>query len=94
MIDALDPVLHQPVRTRIVAYLMAMNEVDFTTLKKTLGLTDGHMSTHMKILIESQYVEMKKEFVQSKPRTSYQITAIGKNAFRQYLETLRKLVSL
>ena len=90
----LDSILHQPVRTKIVAYLLVMSEVDFTTLKKTLELTDGHMSTHMKILIENQYVEMKKEFVNSKPRTSYQITAKGRDAFRLYLEALKKLVSL
>ena len=88
-----DPILHQPVRTRIMAYLMSLSSVDFTSLKKSLDLTDGHMSTHMKTLVEANYVKMEKEFVNSKPRTTYHITQTGKLAFQQYLETLKKLVS-
>lgn len=91
--DDLNPILHQPIRTKIVAYLANLQEVDFTTLKKNLGLTDGHMSTHMKTLIEENYVGVKKEFVHQKPRTTYHLTETGKSAFKQYLEALKKLVS-
>jgi DNA-binding MarR family transcriptional regulator len=90
----LDPILHQPVRTRIMAYLMTLKSVDFTSLKKNLELTDGHMSTHMKTLLEAEYVKMKKEFVNDKPKTSYEVTETGKAAFQNYLEALKKLVSI
>ncbi len=42
----LDEVIHQPVRTRIIAYLINCTECDYTSLKKYLGLTDGHMSSY------------------------------------------------
>ena len=70
-----------------------MNLTFPSSLKKTLSLTDGHMSTHMKTLLDAKYVEMKKEFVNQKPRTTYQLTTEGREAFKQYLETLKKLVS-
>lgn len=90
----LDRVLHQPVRTRIVAYLVSVQECDYTTLKKALGLSDGHMSTHMKELLGSGYLEMEKSFVQNKPRTTYRLTKTGKKRFGEYVSILKSLIEL
>jgi len=89
----LNPVLHQPVRTKIMAYLGTAKEADFTTLKKALGLTDGHMSTHMKLLLENGYVVAEKEFVENKPRTTYRMTAKGKQEFAAYIATLKQILA-
>jgi len=89
----LNPVLHQPIRTKIMAYLVTARKVDFTALKKALALTDGHMSTHMKLLIEENYVEVEKAFVDNKPKTTYRLTASGKKAFSEYVATLKQLLS-
>ncbi len=88
----LDEVIHQPVRTRIIAYLINCTECDYTTLKKTLGLTDGHMSTHMKVLIAKEYVSMTKQFVKNKPKTTYKVTDLGKENFKNYLDTLKRII--
>jgi predicted ArsR family transcriptional regulator len=89
----LDKVIHQPVRTRIMAMLANVKECDYTTLKKTLGLSDGHMSTHMKELLEARYVEMEKTFVENKPKTTYRITKEGKKRFGAYVNALKELIS-
>lgn len=91
-IEDLDPDLHQPVRTRILTYLLRDGETDFVTLKKELNLTDGHMTTHMRVLTESGLVEVRKEFVTNKPRTSYKVTRDGKKRFLAYLDVLKKLI--
>ena len=88
----LDEVIHQPVRTRIIAYLINRTDSDYTTLKKSLGLTDGHMSTHMKVLISKKYVSMSKCFVKNKPKTTYKITEFGKEKFKNYLDMLKEII--
>ena len=92
MNEELNSLLHQPVRTRLMAYLINVDFIDYTTLKKDLELTDGHMSTHMKQLISAGLVEMKKEFINNKPKTTYKITKQGKIEFLSYLNELKKII--
>lgn len=90
----LDRVIHQPIRTKIIACLANAESCDYTTLKKTLNLSDGHMSTHMKELLEAGYVEMEKAFVDNKPKTTYKITKEGKRKFSEYVATLKSVIEL
>ena len=90
----LDRVIHQPIRTRIIAYLANVKECDYTTLKNSLGLSDGHMTTHMRELLSGQYVEMEKEFVNNKPKTTYRITKEGKKRFLAYINTLKDIITI
>jgi DNA-binding MarR family transcriptional regulator len=89
----LNPILHQPIRTKIMAYLVTARKVDFTALKKALALTDGHMSTHMKLLVEENYVEVEKNFVDNKPKTTYRLSPKGKKAFADYVANLKQILS-
>jgi predicted ArsR family transcriptional regulator len=90
----LNRILHQPIRTRIMAYLIARGATDYTSLKKALDLSDGHMTTHMKELLEHDYVKAEKEFVNNKPRTTYYLTAKGKNEFGKYIQSLKKIIQI
>jgi len=77
-----------------MAFLANVKECDYTTLKTSLGLSDGHMSTHMKELLASHYVEMEKSFVENKPKTVYRITKEGKKRFAAYVNTLKELITI
>lgn len=90
----LDRVLHQPIRTKIMAYLAANGAGDFNTLKKVFNLSDGHMTTHMRELLENEYVAMEKELNNGKARTVYLITEHGKQAFANYVEMLKEILLL
>jgi len=92
--EELDKVIHQPVRTRIMAYLANVKECDYTTLRDALQLSDGHMSTHMKELLTSGYIEMEKTFVNNKPKTTYRITKEGKKRFAAYVSSLKQLITM
>lgn len=92
MKEELDKVIHQPIRTKIMAILVNEGECDYTSLKKRLDLTDGHMSTHMKELLSSGYVEMEKAFVENKPKTTYSVTKEGKKKFAEYVQALKRLI--
>jgi len=88
-----DRIIHQPVRTRIVAFLAKHGPTDYVTLRDQLGLSDGHMTTHMRELIGAEYVRFEKEFVDNKkPRTTYKLNATGRKRFAAYREVLKKLV--
>jgi DNA-binding transcriptional ArsR family regulator len=48
--EALDPLIHAPVRLRIVAMLAALPDGDalsFTRLQDMIGLTPGNLITHL-----------------------------------------------
>lgn len=90
----LNRVLHQPVRTQIMAYLLASGSADYTTIKKMFSLSDGHMTTHMRELVEHDYVHVEKSFVNNKPRTTYFLTPHGKAAFSDYITVLKRIISL
>ncbi|HJO94311.1 MAG TPA: transcriptional regulator [Victivallales bacterium] len=89
----LDELIHQPVRTKIMAYLINTKQCDYTDLKNALGLSDGHMSTHMKKLIAGDYVKVEKKFEKNKPKTTYLITDKGKKNFKKYIETLTMIIN-
>lgn len=90
----LNKILHQPIRTNIMAYLHMHDSCDYVVLRDLFKLSDGHMTTHMKALIKHGYISMKKEFIDNKPRTTYSITPKGKLAFKEYISHLRTLIEL
>jgi len=75
-----------------MAYLVAHDSCDFSTIKKLFELNDGHMTTHMGELVESGYVRVEKLFIDNRPKTIFHITKEGKKAFEGYVEVLRSLI--
>lgn len=90
----LDVVLHQPLRTRIVAYLVARGEATFTELKNLLEVTDGNLEAHIKKLRAADYVSVHKESGSGRPQTFYRLTRTGKAAFKQYVNQLQELLNI
>ena len=53
---ALNEIIHQPVRLQIMAALVTLeagNEVDFTSLRHLLEVTDGNLGAHLRKLEEA-----------------------------------------
>ena len=80
------------IRLGIMSVLMVNEEADFNTLKELLGVTDGNLASHIKALENENYIKIEKQFIGKKPNTKYAATIEGKNAFRQHLEALEKLI--
>ncbi|PCJ64646.1 MAG: transcriptional regulator [Bacteroidetes bacterium] len=76
----------------MMSLLMVHDEVDFNTAKGLLKVTDGNLASHTNSLEKLEYIEVIKEFVGKKPRTSYKATKAGKSAFRNHLDALEKLL--
>ena len=92
VIGQLNPVFENRVRLGIMSVLLVGNPRDFISLRSMLGVTDGNLSSHLKVLEEHRYVKVKKEFVGRKPQTSYMVTEAGRRAFREHLAGLEKVV--
>ena len=90
--DALDETIHQKVRLGIMSTLLALGEADFKLLKETLALSDGNLSTHLALLEDRGYVEVRKEFRGKRPHTTALPTNVGRKAFAEYLEALESII--
>jgi len=91
-VERLDPILHERVRLGIVVLLWQAGEMDFQTLKQQLGVTDGNLSQHLRVLEEAGIIHVRKGFVGRRPRTTYRLTAAGRKRFEDYLRELRSLL--
>ena len=80
----LNRIIHEPGRLAVVSYLAVVDEADFLFLMDQTGLTRGNLSSHMAKLETAGYVEVDKKFVEKIPRTTYRLTAGGREAFLEY----------
>lgn len=90
----LDPLLHSQLRLAIMSILMNVDEADFSYLKEKTESTSGNLSVQLDKLTNAGYIDMEKQFVGKKPRTTCKVTEMGRRAFAQYIEDLRGYLNL
>ena len=90
--ERLDKVIHERVRLAVLSALAARGRLTFTELKQLLEVTDGNLSVHGNILAEHGLIEIQKEFVGRKPRTTFSLTRKGRREFGRYVEELRQIL--
>ena len=91
----LNEIIHQAVRLRIMAALVALeaaNEVEFTYLRDLLQVTDGNLGAHLRKLEEAGYIALDKVFVERKPRTYVSATREGRQAFEEHVAALESIL--
>jgi DNA-binding MarR family transcriptional regulator len=79
-------------RLGIMSVLMVNDLVSFNELKELLEMTDGNLATHLKAIEKAKFLRVKKEFVDRKPKTTYEATSEGKIAFEAHLKVLEELI--
>ncbi len=89
----LDRVIHEPARLRLMSTLYVVEEADFVNVSARTGFSAGNLSSHMAKLEEAGYVEVRKEFVNKRPRTTYGLTEVGRRAFEKYRATVADLLN-
>jgi len=90
----LDALLHQPIRTQLVAYLAAAGELTFTDLKRQLEVSDGNLDAHIKKLLAADYVSVRKEASNGRQQSYFVLTPTGLAALQHYVQQLQKLLPL
>ncbi|NBU33070.1 transcriptional regulator [bacterium] len=89
----LDSLIHQPARLSIMAALAATKEVEFSTMRDTIEISDSLLSRYTSTLEEAGYIKVRKAFVGRRPKTWLAITVAGRKAFDSHVEMLRQIVS-
>ncbi len=91
----LDEIIHQSTRLRIMTLLVSQPETGrliYGFIQKTLGLTGGNLTNHLRKLEDAGYLVITKEFRGSKPCTWVLATTTGRRAFAGYLSNLEKVL--
>ena len=89
----LDRVIHEKGRLAIMSALAATPEMSFTELRDTLGMTDGNLTTHIRILQEEGFISVAKSYQNNRPLTTCSLTKAGRKAFAGYIDLLEQIVS-
>jgi len=92
IIDKLNKDFESRVRLGIMSVLIVNDWIDFTEMKSILNSTDGNLASHSSALEKGGYIEIKKEFVGKKPKTSYRLTNKGRTAFKEHIGSLEKIM--
>jgi len=92
--EILDPLLHQPLRTQLAAFLAGTGEATFTELKRKLDVSDGNLDSHLKKLIAAEYVNVRKDDSAGRTQTSYTLSTVGRAALQSYIQALQKMLPL
>ena len=93
----LDETIHQSTRLRIMTMLAHQSETDrlaYGFIQKTLDLTGGNLTIHLRKLEDAGYVSTTKEFLETKPRTWVEATPEGRRAFTEYLGNLERALNM
>jgi DNA-binding MarR family transcriptional regulator len=91
----LDPVIHAPVRLRVMVTLAALpsrDSLSFSRLQQLLELTAGNLITHVRKLEDAGYVASAKSRQGGLGHTTFSLTYAGQAALEQYTASLRQLL--
>ncbi len=93
----LNPTIHQATRLQIMTLLVSQpidGQLSYSFIQRTLGLTGGNQTTHLRKLEATGYLTVDKEFEGSKPRTWIRATESGRRAFADYLANLERALTV
>jgi DNA-binding MarR family transcriptional regulator len=90
----IDKVIHEPARLKIIAQLYVVDSADMVFLMRQTELTWGNLSSHVTKLENAGYIEVTKEFVEKKPRTTLKLTTEGRKAFEMYRENIKRMLDV
>ena len=89
---AIDNVIHSRIRLAILSILITVEQAEFSFLKEQIGATDGNLITHLRRLVEADYIQEQRVEEPGRPRTAYKLTPAGRKAFESYVELLASIL--
>lgn len=90
-INSIPEAFQTKLRLAIISALITGSKT-FKELKIITSASDGNLGAQLSKLEELEYLVCKKEFVNRKPQSTYNITKKGMNNFREYVEMLESLL--
>ena len=90
-ISSIPEIFQSKIRIAIISSLIT-GEKNFNEIKELTSATDGNLSVHLTKLEQINYIIVRKEFIKKKPISTYTLTELGINKFREYVEMLEKIL--
>ena len=87
----LEKLLFNPLRLRIISFLISVDSASFNKLIEISGATKGNISVQIKKLNEAGLIRVKKQFKENYPLTLCSITSKGKKYFEIFFNELKSL---
>jgi DNA-binding MarR family transcriptional regulator len=84
--------LFHPERILILKILERHGAVDFRDLKEALHVAEGNLASHLRTLEGDGYIEIHKTFEGRRPRTSCELTPMGRRVFSEFLQRMSSIV--
>lgn len=91
-----DPVLTDTNRLRVMAALVGLPtgaRLSFTALRKLLGMTDGNLGQHVRVLVEAGYADVSRVRQGRRPQSLYSATGEGRVAFDRHSAALAAIIA-
>lgn len=94
MLKELNPLLHSQLRLAVMSILISVEEADFVYLKEKTESTVGNLSVQLTKLSDAEYISIIKGYKGKRPQTTCRITEKGRQAFTEYVETLKTYLNI
>jgi DNA-binding MarR family transcriptional regulator len=88
----LDDHVVAPVRLKLVTTLTAVSEAEFSTIRKSLGVSDSVLSKHLAALESVGYIKRRKGVHRGRRTTWISLTPRGRRALSVHVAALRALI--
>tara|TARA_X000000368_G_scaffold407250_1_gene386467 strand:- start:904 stop:1185 length:282 start_codon:yes stop_codon:yes gene_type:complete len=85
----LEKILFNPIRLKIISFLISVDSASFNKLIEISGATKGNISVQIKKLNEAGLIKVKKKFKENYPLTLCSITSKGKKWFEIFFKELK-----
>lgn len=92
-LDGLDTAFEHRARLAIGVLLARHDEISFARFKRQLELTDGNLGAQLRKLEDAGYLSLRRDFVDRKPVTWYQLTSAGRKALDCHLGALQAMIA-
>lgn len=89
--ERLDTLIHPPARLQLMALLNDVSEMEFSTAREMIGVSDSVLSKHLAQLADGGYLQLRKATVNTRQRTWVAITTVGRKAFKSHIAALQAL---
>ena len=88
-----DELIHAPTRLAIVALLATSEWAEFKFIRDSVGLSDSALSKQLTTLERAGYLDIRKDFVGKRPRTSARLSKAGRAAFERHVAALQEVLA-
>ncbi len=90
----LDPLLHSQLRLAVMSILMNLEEADFVYIRQQTNSTAGNLSVQIDKLSKAGYISVERSLIDRKTRTTCRVTPQGRQAFEQYVSTIKEYLNI